>query len=133
MGGWYVGGGRRRRKKTEQESSAKCDYRRLAESFGFSSPLSPASSCVFSFSLSLLPSFSLSHSLPFFLLPSDARLPSRCSYVQLASRLRTEERKTWVLIRAHRGCGSSRRYFMANRLPSPASSLLNTCLFVFVN
>lgn len=130
MGGWYVGGGRRRRKKTEQESSAKCDYRRLAESFGFSSPLSPASSCVFSFSLSLLPSFSLSLSPFFYFLPTRG---CRRDVPTCSSRRVSEERKTWVLIRAHRGCGSSRRYFMANRLPSRASSLLNTCLFVFVN
>lgn len=76
--------------------------------------------------------FSLSL-FPFFLLPSDARLPSRCSYVQLASRLCTEERKTWVLIRAHCGCGSSRRYFMANRLPSRASSLPDTHAYLFLS
>jgi len=49
-----------------------------------------------------------------FSLPSDARLPSGCSYPTCTSR--TEGRKTWVLIRARRGCGSSRHYFTRNRL-----------------
>ena len=105
----------RRRKKTEQESSAKCDYRRLAESFGFSSPLRRVASLPLSLSLSL--SF---RSPPPRLLPSfftsfrcKATVGMFLSYVHVS---RTEGRKTWVLIRARRGCGSSRHYFTRNRL-----------------
>jgi len=53
-----------------------------------------------------------------FSLPSDARLPSGCSYVHVSYR---EERKTRVLIRDRRGCsGSSRHYFTED--PDAASS-----------
>lgn len=38
---------------------------------------------------------------------------------------RTEGRKTWVLIRARRGCGSSRHYFTGNRLSLRMRSLFN--------
>lgn len=62
----------RRRKKTEQESSAKCDYRRLAESFGFTSLLRRTS---FRLPPARRISFSFFHFLP--------RLPSGCSYVHV--------------------------------------------------
>lgn len=66
----------RKRKKTEQESSAECDYRRLAESFGFPSPLRRLLSLA-------IPASSFSF---FFSLPSDAKLPSGCSYVHVSYR-----------------------------------------------
>lgn len=130
VSGWLQAGegeeGGKRRSKSLRQSAITADSQNPSAFLPLCRLLRPAP----------FPSLSLSRSLalPFFLLPSEARLPSRCSYVQLASRLRTEERKTWVLIRAQRGCGSSRRYFTANRLPPRASSLFNTraCLFLSV-
>lgn len=109
----------RRRKKTEQESSAKCDYRRLAESFGFASLL---------------------RRVPSFRLPSLSRSPASLSPFFTSFRgyrrdvptctSRSEERKTWVLIRACRGCGSSRHYLTENRLPLLVCARCLTCASV---
>lgn len=69
------------------------------------------------------PSFSFFHFLP---MRSYRRDVPTCTS-------RTEGRKTWVLIRACRGCGSSRHYFTGNRLSLRMRSLFNAHPFASLN